>query len=168
MGGQHWNLHLHLPWSFRCSKCSGLVARWQASTSRNTFFTRNAYRGHSYWVRAVTWSPDGKLIASASDDLTVHVWNVATRKQMLVYHGHTDGLRAVAWSPDGKYIASGSGSNNNYIADNTVRIWDASSGDTVYIYRGHFDPVLSLAWSPNGERIASACWGGSVTVWQAG
>ena len=145
-----------------------MVHIWHAATSRNTFFTRNAYRGHSYWVRAVTWSPDGKLIASASDDLTVHVWNAATRKQMLVYRGHTDGLRAVAWSPDGKYIASGSGSNNNYIADNTVRIWDASSGDTVYIYRGHFDPVLSLAWSPNGERIASACWGGSVTVWQAG
>jgi WD40 repeat protein len=107
------------------------------------------------------------LIASASDDKTVHVWNLASRKPFLIYREHADGLHAVAWSPDGKYIASAAGSSIDYYADNSVRIWDAASGDTLYINRNHSDYVLALAWSPNGQQIASASSDHSVSVWRA-
>jgi WD40 repeat protein len=131
------------------------------------FFTKNVYRGDSQRIRAVAWSPDGRLIASADDGGTVHIWNLASKKPVMIYRGHADGLHAVAWSPDGKYIASAAGSSINYYAENSVRIWDAASGDTIYIYRSHADYVLALAWSPDGQQIASASSDHSVSVWRA-
>jgi serine/threonine protein kinase len=89
------------------------------------------YRSHSERIRALAWSPDSRLIASASDDKTVHVWKLASRKPPLIYRDHADGLHAVAWSADGKYIASAAGSSIDYYADNSVRIWDAASGSTI-------------------------------------
>jgi WD40 repeat protein len=125
------------------------------------------YYGHSDRVRSVAWSPDGQLIASASDDQAVHIWNLASKKPILIYRDHADGLHDVAWSHDGKYIASAAGSSIDYYADNSVRIWDAASGDTIYIFRSHSDYVLALAWSPNGQQIASASSDHSVSVWRA-
>ncbi len=66
------------------------------------------YRGHSEGVRSVTWSPDGKYIASGSDDGTVQVWEALTGRHLLTYRGHKARVCSVAWSPNGKYIASGS------------------------------------------------------------
>ena len=66
------------------------------------------YRGHSSSVYAVAWSPDGKRIASGSDDKTVQVWDAANGGHVFTYRGHSNLVYAVAWSPDGKRIASGS------------------------------------------------------------
>jgi WD40 repeat protein len=82
------------------------------------------YRGHSSWVNAVAWSPDGKLIASGSGnnfdrdsgDNTVQVWNASDGSHMFTFRGHSDRVLSVAWSPDGKRIASGS-------YDKTVQVW---------------------------------------------
>jgi WD domain, G-beta repeat len=74
------------------------------------------YTGHTASVNAVAWSPDGKRIASRSDDGTVQVWNAADGSQVYTYRGHAGySVDAVAWSPDGKRIASGS-------ADKTVQV----------------------------------------------
>jgi serine/threonine protein kinase len=79
--------------------------------------TLYTYRGHSYYVYAVAWSPDGKRIASGGDR-TVQVWDAVDGGHVFTYQGHSSGMTAVAWSPDGKRIASGSN-------DNTVQVWDA-------------------------------------------
>ncbi len=80
------------------------------------------YSGHSSYVFAVAWSPDGKRIASGSADGTVQVWDAADGGHVYIYRGHSEFVPefvfAVAWSPDGKRIASGS-------ADHTVQVWVA-------------------------------------------
>jgi WD40 repeat protein len=106
------------------------------------------YRGHSASVVTVAWSPDGKRIASGSNDSTVQVWDATNGGHVYTDHGHVGRVNAVVWSPDGKRIASGS-------ADTTSQVWDAVNGGHVLVYRGQTDAVWSVAWSPDGKRIVS-------------
>ncbi len=119
------------------------------------------YRGHTTAVESVAWSPDGRRIASASDDNTVQVRDASTGSHVFTYRGHTAAVYAVAWSPDGTRIASSGGI--------TVQVWDAADGSHVFTYRGHSAAiygVYTVAWSPDGTRIASGSLG-IVQVWVA-
>src|SRR6266516_732266 len=121
------------------------------------------YRGHSKEVYAISWSPDGKLIASGSGDEKVQVWDAASGSNILNYHGHSHKIgkglvQAVMWSPDGKYIVSGSW-------DRSVRIWDAYTGHTISTYRKYYEVVEAVAWSPDGKFIASGNRNGIAQVW---
>ncbi len=118
------------------------------------------YSGHSSWIGALVWSPNGQRIASAGGDSTVQVWEAATGEKYSVYQGHTAYVQAVAWSPDGQYIASGSD-------DGTVKIWNISTGRTASSYSGHYNKVKAVTWSPDGGRIVSASLDRTVQVWDA-
>lgn len=128
--------------------------------------TLYTYQGHARNIRALAWSPDGKRIASTSDDYTAQVWDALTGKNPIIYRRHTSYVEGVAWSPDSKRIASGS-------ADTTVQIWEPDTGNLIYTYRGHNLWVNRIAWSPDGRYIASgeqASTGGriaQVRVWEA-
>ena len=103
------------------------------------------YQGHTDFVDAVAWSPNGHYIASASWDHTVRVWDAQTRTLLLSY-SHNDIVDALAWSPDGHYIASGSW-------DHTVRVWNVYTGALTYKTQIQ-DFVDAVAWSPDGRYIA--------------
>jgi WD40 repeat protein len=136
------------------------VQVWDAATGNNAFIYLGYSRGVG--VYALTWSPDGTLIASGGYDRAVQVWKAADGTRLINHTGHTDYVLAVAWSPDGMYIASGG-------HDKTVRVWDGTSRNPnpIFTYNDHSEGVSALAWSPDSKRIASGAYDKTVRVWDA-
>ncbi|AFZ14569.1 WD-40 repeat-containing protein [Crinalium epipsammum PCC 9333] len=117
---------------------------------------RNRFAGHSSSVKSVTFSPDGQTIASASNDNTVKLWNLAGR-ELQTLTGHSSPVKSVTFSPDGQTIASASN-------DNTVKLWNLA-GWELQTLTGHSSPVNSVAFSPDGQTIASASNDKTVKLW---
>jgi WD40 repeat protein len=109
-------------------------------------------------VTAVTFSPDGSLIATASEDRTARIWEIASGDQLRELSGHSSEVNAVAFSPDGSLIATAS-------EDHTARIWHALKG-TLTVLRGHTSGVTDVAFSPDGSLIATASSDTTVRIWR--
>jgi WD40 repeat protein len=104
-------------------------------------------RGHGGDVLSVSFSPDGKFLASGSRDETVKVWEVGSWREVATLN-HKWAVNSVAFSPDGKFLASGSN-------DKTVKVWAVGSWHKVATLRGHGDYVYSVSFSPDGKFLAS-------------
>lgn len=119
------------------------------------------YRGHSDGVWSVTFSPDGQLLASSSDDQTIRLWDTGSQEIKACLHTlreHTNRVRAVTFSPDGRLLASGSD-------DQTIRLWDPQSGHCRKVLQGHSGRVWSVTFSPDGSLLASGSTDQTVKVW---
>jgi WD40 repeat protein len=121
--------------------------------------------GHSEFINGVAFSPDGKILASSSDDETIILWDVASRQPIgkpLV--GHGDFVTSVAFSPDGKTLASGGW-------DKRVFLWDITSRRPIgepLRPQGH--DVKAVAFSPDGRTLAvggaeNDNGGGQISLW---
>ena len=117
--------------------------------------------GHEDWVRSVAFSPDGKLLATGSEDHTVRIWDIRTGKAggnpLHVLQGHGGWIRSVAFSPDGRTIAAAGDAN-------TLRLWHRD-GYRLKTFYGHTDWIRSIAFSPSGRYIASASDDQTVKIW---
>ncbi len=118
---------------------------------------RNRLEGHTDTVTAISFSRNGELIATASNDKTVKLWSRGG-KEIKSLGGHSDGVTSVAFSPDGKIIASGS-------KDKSIILWNLD-GTQIRTLSGHDDWVTDVSFSPDGQIIASASEDKTVRFWR--
>lgn len=104
--------------------------------------------GHQQLINQVAFSPDTRMIASASFDKSVKLWCGRTGKYLSSLRGHVQAVYQVAWSADSRLLVSGS-------ADSTLKVWSLSTRKLSLDLPGHADEIYAVDWSPDGQRVVS-------------
>ncbi|MCI5149820.1 MAG: hypothetical protein D3916_10625, partial [Candidatus Electrothrix sp. MAN1_4] len=112
---------------------------------------------HAERVRSVAFSPDGRTVASASDDKTIGIWEVQTGNRLKTFK-EEDNVRSVAFSEDGRLIASAYGEKD-------IGIWNVQTGQRLRTIEGHTDWVWGVAFSPDGHLLASNSKDKTIGIW---
>ncbi|XP_072300652.1 F-box-like/WD repeat-containing protein TBL1X [Eucyclogobius newberryi] len=122
-------------------------------------------QAHSKEIYTIKWSPTGPgtnnpnsniMLASASFDSTVRLWDVERGVCIHTLTKHQEPVYSVAFSPDGKHLASGS-------FDKCVHIWNTTSGALVHSYRGT-GGIFEVCWNSTGDKVGGSASDGSVCV----
>jgi len=116
--------------------------------------------GHTRPTESVTFSPDGKRIATASQDRTVKLWDAATGQELITLKGHSDTVHSVKFSPDAQRLVTCS-------ADQTAKLWDAGTGQELTTLLGHTARVFAGAFSPDGRTVATGSYDNTAKLWDA-
>ncbi len=104
--------------------------------------------GHSASVRLVAFSPDGKILASASGRV-IKLWEAVSGQELRTLNGHTDSVSSIAFTPDSKVLISSGGT------DAAIKFWDVISGAELRSLKKHSTLIYSMALSADGRAMAS-------------
>jgi energy-coupling factor transporter ATP-binding protein EcfA2 len=132
------------------------------SLSADPYATRLA--GHTSSVNSVAFSPDGRILATASADQTARLWDISDPHQPIplsTLTGHTSYVNSVAFSPDGRILATAS-------ADQTARLWDISDPHQpipLSTLTGHTNTVTGVAFNPDGHTLATTSYDTTARLW---
>ena len=108
---------------------------------------------------SLAFSPDGKLLASGSEDYTIRLFDTGEGTPVHILNGDELDIVSVVFSPDGGVLASVSG-------DNTVRLWDTMTGAVLHTLQPGTG-ALSVVFTPNGGEIATGGINGTIDFWDA-
>jgi WD40 repeat protein len=117
------------------------------------------FDGQSGEITFITFNKSGTILATASVDRSVKVWDLESGEELLTLAGHGGTVNAVAFHPLGTYIATAS-------SDQKVKFWDLGSGDEVRTISGHSDHVVDVAFSYDGNQIATTSRDGTAKLWE--
>ncbi|MEH2446124.1 MAG: serine/threonine-protein kinase [Nostoc sp.] len=144
------------------------IRLWQIpalESSHKEFQNRPCYSllgtlsGHAWAVLTVAFSPDGKILATGSDDNTIKLWEVNSGQLICTLVGHSWSVVAVAFTADGETLLSAS-------CDKTVKLWRVSTAEEIVTLSGHVDSVSAVAVSKVRQLIASGSRDKTIKLWQ--
>ena len=138
-----------------------LPSLYPADHKEEKYVCLRTLQGHTDEVNSVTFSPDGKTLASTSYK-EVKIWDTSTWECLHTLRGHTADINKVVFAPDGKTFASVSGEWNKA---GEIKMWDAAHGTCLRTMTGHKYGVNAVAFAPNGKTFASASSDCAVKVW---
>ncbi len=119
---------------------------------------RVTLRGHSGTIIRAVFSPDNKLILTASEDGTARVWDARSGRSQVELRGHIGKVQNAAFSLDGTMIITAG-------EDKTAQVWETSSGKNLAVLRGHNKALTGASFSPNGRLVVTASQDGTAQVW---
>lgn len=113
--------------------------------------------GHTQSVNAVAWSPDGALVASASNDATVKVWRTSDQTLLTTLRAHQHVVTALAFSPNSRLLAAGTDQGIIYI-------YEAERNTPLMFLSSNNGRVAALTFSPDGSLLVAAGSSGNVQI----
>lgn len=130
----------------------GVLRQWQAQSGQQL-------AEHSLAELEVVWafSPDARLVASASDDISI--WEVATGRPITTLN-QPSWVTVHAFRADGRVLVTGHD-------DGTLRLWDLNTGQLQRELSGHDEPISAVAFSPDGHWLVSAAEDRIINLWDA-
>lgn len=148
------------------ASCSGdkTVRIWQQNPSTGTFHCKTVIEEtHTRTVRSCSWSPSGKLLATASFDATTAIWEQIGDEFECVstLEGHENEVKSVSWNASGSLLATCS-------RDKSVWIWEVLPGnefDCVAVLQGHTQDVKMVQWHPSMDILFSCSYDNSIKIW---
>uniref|UniRef100_A0A2I3GHA3 Notchless protein homolog 1 n=1 Tax=Nomascus leucogenys TaxID=61853 RepID=A0A2I3GHA3_NOMLE len=115
--------------------------------------------GHQALINQVLFSPDSRIVASASFDKSIKLWDGRMGKYLASLRGHVAAVYQIAWSADSRLLVSGS-------SDSTLKVWDVKAQKLAMDLPGHADEVYAVDWSPDGQRVASGGKDKCLRIWR--
>ncbi|KZT13292.1 WD40 repeat-like protein [Laetiporus sulphureus 93-53] len=115
---------------------------------------------HTGGICALAYSPNGRYIATGSENAIVTIWDAQSGRRLHTCEQHMDAVCSLAFSPDSTQVVSGS-------RDGTAIVWGIADGALVIMLRGHQGFVYSVSWSPDNKTIATGSVDFTMRLWDA-